>query len=147
MTDGLSSGPLGPAFDEAELTEFLAKATDDEIRALATSVGVDQVLDRVFEQMRDRFRPEAVAGQDAVVRWDLRTPAGDRTFYMVVRDGGFSVGDEPSDHAPRVMLGLDLADFLRLVTGQLDGMQAFMSGRLRLSGDMLFAQNVESWFG
>jgi putative sterol carrier protein len=133
--------------DEAELAAFLARATDEEVGRLATTIGVDEVLDQVFAGMQSRFRPDTVAGQDAVVRWDLRTPQGDRTFFMIVRDGAFTLTRDSPGQSPRVMLGLDFADFLRLITGQLDGMQAFMSGRLRLSGDMLFAQNVQEWFG
>ena len=39
-----------------------------------------------------------------------------------------------------------LPDFLRFLTGQLDGMQAFMTGKLKLSGDMMFAQSMQAWF-
>jgi putative sterol carrier protein len=30
--------------------------------------------------------------------------------------------------------------------GQLDGMQAFMTGKLKLTGDMMFAQSMQAWF-
>ena len=43
-------------------------------------------------------------------------------------------------------LGQSLPDFLRFIAGELDGMQAFMSGKLRLSGDLMFAQNMQRWF-
>jgi putative sterol carrier protein len=80
------------------------------------------------------------------VRWDIITPAGTRSYQMTVDAGSCQVtpGVPPS---PRVMLGVDLPDFLRLVAGRLDGMQAFMAGRLRLSGDMGVAHNLEQWFG
>jgi hypothetical protein len=35
---------------------------------------------------------------------------------------------------------------LRIVGGELDGRQAFMSGRVRLSGDVLLAQAMRGWF-
>jgi putative sterol carrier protein len=141
---GVSDFPIS---DEAGLAEYLSTATDAEVNALAETVGVDEILDRVFAQMRERFQPDKVIGVDAVVRFDLRTPQGDRTFHLVAREGTLSVGPGLPADPPRVMLGLNFPDFLRLITGQLDGMQAFMSGRLRLSGDMLLAQNVEEWFG
>src|SRR5438132_1209472 len=46
----------------------------------------------------------------------------------------------------RVTLALAFPDFLRLVSGKLDGMQAFFSGKLKVSGDMMFAQTMQSWF-
>jgi putative sterol carrier protein len=48
--------------------------------------------------------------------------------------------------SPRVTLGLALADFVRFVSGKLDGMQAFMAGKLKLTGDMFFAQTMQTWF-
>ena len=44
-------------------------------------------------------------------------------------------------------IGLALPDFLRLIAGELDGMQAFMQGKLKLQGDMMFAQQVPQMFG
>ena len=32
------------------------------------------------------------------------------------------------------------------VAGQLDGMQAFMGGKLKLAGDMMFATTLQTWF-
>ena len=46
----------------------------------------------------------------------------------------------------RVTLTLQAPDFLRLVTGTLNGMQAFMTGKLKLTGDMMFAQVMQGWF-
>ena len=35
-----------------------------------------------------------------------------------------------------------LPNFLRLMIGELDGMQAFMSGKLKVSGDIMVSQNI-----
>ena len=44
------------------------------------------------------------------------------------------------------VLTLNVADFLRLVSSKLNGMQAFMAGKLKLGGDMMFAQIMQGWF-
>ena len=46
----------------------------------------------------------------------------------------------------KTTLTLNAADFLRLITGKLNGMQAFMSGKLKIGGDMMFAQVMQGWF-
>src|SRR5207302_292598 len=33
-----------------------------------------------------------------------------------------------------------------MIEGKPDGMQAFMTGKLKLSGDMMFAQSMQAWF-
>jgi putative sterol carrier protein len=52
---------------------------------------------------------------------------------------------EPTD--ARVTIGLSVPDFLRLVAGDLDATQAFMAGKLKIKGDMMFATQVPQMFG
>jgi putative sterol carrier protein len=131
--------------DENALGQLLEGRSDDEINQQVAALGVDTVLGQVFDEMQKRFRPEAAAGVTAVAQWDITAPDGTRIYQFKVDDGACAVsvgGAEP----PKVTLGLSLPDFLRFVAGQLDGMQAFMAGQLRLSGDMMFAQTMQSWF-
>lgn len=44
-------------------------------------------------------------------------------------------------------IGLSVPDFLRLVAGDLDATQAFMAGKLKIKGDMMFATQVPQMFG
>jgi putative sterol carrier protein len=55
------------------------------------------------------------------------------------------VTDEPKE-TPRVTLEMDGVDFLKLVTGAEQGPTMFMSGRLKLEGDMMFAASIQSMF-
>ena len=50
------------------------------------------------------------------------------------------------DQDPRVTLAFNLPNFLRMVTGELNGMQAFTTGKLKISGDMMFSQKLAAWF-
>ena len=95
--------------------------------------------------MRAAFVPERAAGQSAVAQWDITAPDGSHTYQVKMADGECTVTQGAGDPA-RVTLGLMLPDFLRFVSGQLDGMQAFMSGKLKLSGDMMFATTMQNWF-
>ena len=67
------------------------------------------------------------------------------TPCALIADGTCKV--EPgAAETPRLTLTLELPDFLRFVAGQLDGMQAFMSGKLKLGGDIMLAQTMQTWF-
>ena len=46
----------------------------------------------------------------------------------------------------RVTFTIGGADFLRLVTGNAQGPMLFMSGRLKIEGDMMFAASAASLF-
>jgi putative sterol carrier protein len=43
-------------------------------------------------------------------------------------------------------LTLGLVPFVRLLTGQSDGMKLFMTGKLKVDGDLLFAARVPGFF-
>jgi hypothetical protein len=108
-------------------------------------MGVDAVLSKIFEGMAGRFQPERAGGQSAVIGWDVTAPDGTRSWQLKVVDGTCTA-EMGGTEAARVTLGLALPDFLRMMAGKLDGMQAFMTGKLKLSGDMMFAQSVQAWF-
>jgi putative sterol carrier protein len=79
------------------------------------------------------------------VQWNIDAPDGTRSRTVRIADGTCSVEQGAVDTA-RLTLTLTLADFLRFVSGQLDGMQAFMSGKLKLGGDIMLAQTMQAWF-
>ncbi len=127
------------------LAELVEGHSDDEITKAAEELGIDTLLDQVFAGMEQAFRPEKAAGQNAVVQWDVNAPEGTRSRTVRIADGTCTV--EPgAAESPRLTLTLELPDFLRFVAGQLDGMQAFMSGKLKLGGDIMLAQTMQAWF-
>ena len=129
----------------AVLTELVQGKSDDDLNQLATDLGVDILLAQIFEGMQQAFVADKAAGVEATVQWDVTAPDGVHSWQVAVADGTCTVGQGAAD-APRVTLGLSLPDFLRFIAGELDGMQAFMSGKLRLSGDLMFAQTMQAWF-
>ncbi|MGH9062882.1 MAG: SCP2 sterol-binding domain-containing protein [Acidimicrobiales bacterium] len=136
-----TAGGLG----RAELLQMTDGRSDEEIGREVASMGTDTVLAKVFQGLERAFLADRAAGQTAVVQWDLSTADGPRSWQVSVEHGSISAG-AGSEATPRVTLALGLADFLRFLAGRLDGMQAFMSGKLRVSGDLMLAQAMQSWF-
>ena len=134
-----------PQTQANELAALVEGHSDEDINAAVSKDGVDKVLGQIFDGMASAFVPEAAAGQNAIVQYDVSAPDGTHSYQLVVANGKCTVHKGAGDPA-RVTLGLSLPDFLRLIAGKLDGMQAFMTGKLRLAGDMMFAQVMQSWF-
>ena len=122
---------------------FNAK-TDEEILAL-TEGTEEALLDGVFNSMKAAFDPSAAGDQSAVIQYAIECPGGERNYNLNVADGACEVAKGAAEN-PRVTLALSLPDFLRLMTGELNGMQAFTSGKLKISGDLMFSQALASWF-
>ena len=107
--------------------------------------GVDGVLEKVFNGMSESFNPDKAAGQQAVVQYEITAPDGSHEYAMRIADGRCEI-DRGQAESPRVTLRIGLGDFLRLITGAANGMQLFMTGKLKVSGDLFFAQTYQSWF-
>jgi len=128
-----------------ELSALIAGKSDEEINAGVAERGTDKVLGQILEYMAGRFQPDRAAGQSAVIGWDITSPEGVHSWQLMVADGS-CVAQAGNAEEARVTLGMALPDFLRFLNGELDGMQAFMTGKLKLSGDMMFAQSMQAWF-
>jgi putative sterol carrier protein len=107
--------------------------------------GVDAFLDGVFARTQEAFNPAKAGNQSADVQYELDTPDGPRSYFMHVADGTATV-ERGTTATPKVTLKMELVDFLKLITGKLSGMQAYMTGKLKASGDLFFAQTYQSWF-
>ena len=133
--------------DFSALTNLVDDRSNDELNAAVQEQegGAGGVLDKVFAGMVGSFNPARAAGQQATVQYEITAPDGAHEYSMRIADGRCQV--EPGRaQSPRVTLRIGLADFLRLLTGKANGMQLFMTGKLKVSGDLFFAQTYQSWF-
>jgi putative sterol carrier protein len=135
------------ASDYAALSAAVEQRSNEELVGAIRQQdgGVEGVLDQVFAGMTRSFNPARAAGQQAVVQYQIDGPDGLHQYAMRIADGRCQT-ERDSAEDPRVTIRVGLADFLRLITGKANGMQLFMTGKLRVSGDLFFAQTYQSWF-
>ena len=98
----------------------------------------------LMSKMPSAFVPEKAQGLDVVLQF-VFTGAEPGSWYADVHDGQVSVqqGTHPS---PKMTLTADSDDYIKLFTGQLDPMQAFMAGKLKLAGDLNLAMKMTQIF-
>jgi putative sterol carrier protein len=98
----------------------------------------------LMSKMPSAFVPEKAQGLDTVLQFKF-TGAEPGDWYAEIKDGKVNVqqGAHPS---PKMTLTADSADYIALFTGQLDPMQAFMAGKLKLSGDLNLAMKMTQFF-
>lgn len=128
------------------LAQLLEGRSDEEIYAFVSAANPADLLDTIFSAMVERFRPDQAAGQAAVIQWNITLPDGVQSRQIQVADG-VATATSQLDETPSATMTLGMPDFLRLITGQLDGIQAFMGGALRIDGDITRAQQIQTWFG
>jgi putative sterol carrier protein len=137
------------AFDDATTPEDLATLiegrSDEEIGQAVVAAGVDAVLERIFATMPTMFRPDRAVGQDGVVQWEVDDGSSTHVHHVIVDGGTCRIEAGPAD-APKATLSFTLPNFVRFMAGEMNGIQAFMTGRVRISGDVMYAQRTESFF-
>lgn len=97
-----------------------------------------------FDLMASRFQPSKAAGLNATIQYDI---TGDQagTWHAVIKDGTCTV-NSGACAAPNLTLTVSSQDWLDMLAGKLTGQMAFMSGKLKLKGDMGLAMKVGSLF-
>jgi putative sterol carrier protein len=98
----------------------------------------------IFTKMPEAFNPNAAQGLDAVFQFDISGDNGG-SWNVVIKDGACQVQEGTHD-SPTVTLSLSDETWVGMVNKQVNGMQAFMSGQLKVSGDIMLAQRIEQLF-
>jgi putative sterol carrier protein len=97
-----------------------------------------------MEKMPGAFIPEKAQGVDAVIQFKFTgNEAGE--WNATIKDGKVDVarGTHPT---PKMTLTADSSDYVKIFTGELDGMKAFMEGKIKLAGDLNLAMKLMQMF-
>jgi putative sterol carrier protein len=98
----------------------------------------------LMSKMPGAFIPEKAAGLDATIQFKF-TGAEPGDWYATVKDGNVEVS-QGVFATPKMTLTADSADYVKIFTGEIDGMQAFMQGKLKLAGDLNLAMKLTQMF-
>ena len=131
--------------DPAQLAEAIKGLTDDQLETEINNLGADTVLTQIFEGMEDAFLPEKAQGVTSTIQYDIKTNGDTKSWTVEIMDGKCVTSEGPADN-PRITLGIGLVDFVKLIFGHSQGPQLFMSGKLKLQGDMMFAMQMQTFF-
>jgi 3-hydroxy-3-methylglutaryl CoA synthase/NAD(P)-dependent dehydrogenase (short-subunit alcohol dehydrogenase family)/putative sterol carrier protein len=98
----------------------------------------------IFSRMPEAFRPEKAAGVNVLFQFSISGPGGG-DWMVAVKDGACKVTPGKAEK-PTTTIQMADADFLQLIAGKLDGMQAYSSGRLKVEGDIMKSQLIGKLF-
>lgn len=132
--------------DPAQVAALIATLDDVTLEDRVAGLGIDDVLSQIFAEMARRFLPEKAARRTAVIQYDIRLRDGAVHSWQMTISQGRCFVDAGARAQPSVTAAVALPRFLRLLTGTLDPVAAFLSGELRLRGDVLLAQQMQGWF-
>lgn len=152
---------LGPARDDgpdehrrvADMTpqafaRLIKRASQQQLDAVMTDPLVrGPLLDEIFGRMAGMFRADKAPRKDSAIHWRISGgPHGEPEVYETwIAAGRCTTSSEPA-HEPRVTLTMSGEQFLKLASGNGSPTMMFMSGKLKLDGDIGFAANLTNMF-
>ena len=95
-----------------------------------------------FTSLEERIDPQKTAGVNATFQFDI-TGEGGGQWYVSLNDGAPKVASGAAE-APSITLTASAADWMDIIAGKLSGQSAFLTGKLRIQGDIALAMKLQS---
>jgi putative sterol carrier protein len=98
----------------------------------------------IFSAMPSQFNADAAKGMNSVIQFNL-TGDGGGQYHVAIKDGACTVG-EGAHASPNMTMTMAAQDYVDMISGKLNGQMAFMSGKLKIAGDMSLAMKMQTLF-
>ncbi|WP_372613901.1 SCP2 sterol-binding domain-containing protein [Halomonas sp.] len=96
----------------------------------------------LLDKLHSRFDLEAARGMDEVFQFHFSDAD---SHYLIIKDGSLAV--EKGEHAsPSVSLSMSTETLKGVMSGEINGMSALMSGSLQVTGNPILATRLKSLF-
>ncbi|MFA7692566.1 MAG: SCP2 sterol-binding domain-containing protein [Candidatus Hydrogenedentes bacterium] len=94
-----------------------------------------------FDGLDERVDTEKIQGMNSIFQFNL----GEEVYTVSISDGNVAVSEGAVEGA-NIQLTMTPEDFLAMTGGTLNSQQAFLTGKLKLKGDMQLALKLGSVF-
>ncbi|MGI9020852.1 MAG: SCP2 sterol-binding domain-containing protein [Solirubrobacterales bacterium] len=137
---------MSGGFDPAALARMLRSMPEEQL-AEGLRVNRDTLLEGVFARFGDHLT-DAGRRERGAIKWKIsgaETADGYDRWFVILAEGRCETGRE-LDLAPRVTFTVAPLDFLRLIGGAADPRRLWLTRRLGIRGDLLWAGRMPRFF-
>lgn len=108
----------------------------------STSSGGDKSVETIFAAITKRLSPELVKSTQAVFQFNL-TGSEEGVWFLDLKNGSGAAGKGKPSHTPDSTLTMTGDNFFSLFSGKLKPSAAFLTGKLKISGNLQKAMKLE----
>jgi putative sterol carrier protein len=101
--------------------------------------------DQIVEALPKYLIPEKAGSTKATIVFEL-SGADAGKWWVKIHDGTAESGKGEPPETPNLTLQADAGDWVKIMTGAMDGTSAFMQGKLKIKGDMGLAIKMQTLF-
>lgn len=94
----------------------------------------------LLKKLPGAFNADAAAGTDCTINFNCSQPVN-----VVIKNGSCTVNEGSAGNAD-LTITMEDDDLVALMKGELNGMTAFMTGKLQVEGDLMLAQRMGDFF-
>lgn len=138
--------PLLPDFFLDEDPELITNKMEGEGAPPASKASPEAAGDgpiaETFKIIKGILSPDVVKSTQGVYKFDISGEHPGVWYIDLKNDAGSAGSGEPPVQAD-VVMSMDSADFVKMFSGKLKPTMAFMSGKLKIKGDMTLAIKME----
>ena len=98
----------------------------------------------IFDAMATNLNVDAAKGMNSVIQFNLSGDGGGN-YHVIIKEGTCTV-TEGAHASPNMTMTMAAQDYVDMILGKLNGQMAFMSGKLKIAGDMGLAMKMQSLF-
>ena len=98
----------------------------------------------LLEAMPAAFLPDKAGSAKALIQLDLAGEGGGQ-WVLDIAQGECKVTEEKNPQ-PDVTVGMDAQDFAALYNNQLNPIQAFLAGKIKVTGNVGVVMQLLNWF-
>jgi putative sterol carrier protein len=103
-----------------------------------------QEVAQIFPTMASRLIPDKAQGVSATIQFNLSGENGGM-YWLKIEDSKCESGEGAAEN-PKMTLKAAADDWFAVSTGKMNPMQAFMSGKIKIEGDMGMAMKLQTMF-
>lgn len=146
-----------------QFARLISRASTSQLESIMTPPDLrEPVIDEVFRRMSEHYKADKARNTEAVVRWRIgygdRLPDDHRDGgeaddadddylrYECLLSGGTCTVSRESEHEPRVTIMVGPVDFLKLASGNGTAPTMFLTGKIKVAGDLGFAAGLTKLF-
>ncbi len=145
QVDRLAGADLS-ALSAETFARLISRASRDQLADVLSQESLrSMILTEIFRRMRSHLRVDRTRSVSAVIHWRFPT-AGDYDRFETIIEHGTCVVSRSHTRDPRVTLTLSPYDFVRLITSNASAPVLFMTGKLKVRGDLAFAATLTTLF-
>ncbi len=133
------------AMTPEDFAALVKRSSDSDLQATIEQAGVERVLERVFSTIPERLKASAASSVNDTM--SFRITSGDTTYShgLKIAHGMCTHISGPVEEF-RAGVTCDVVTFSKLLTGQANEITLFLRRKLKIAGDLAFAQGFLRYF-